>query len=66
MIGADLLILLFGVGVCALTWVVGRAALEAASSGVRNRAIVAAVAAAVLGLIGAFAVLEGLARLFLR
>ena len=66
MIGADILILLFGVGLCALTWLVGRAALEAAASGVRNRAVIAGVIAAILGVGGALAVLEGLARLFLR
>ena len=66
MIGADILILLFGAGLCALTWLVGRAALTAAESGARNRALIAGALAAVLGLVGALAVLEGLARLFLR
>lgn len=66
MIGADVVILLFGAGLLGLTWLVGREAIRSAEASRRNRAFAAGALAVVFGLAAMLAVLEGLARLFLR
>lgn len=64
MIGADILILLFGLGLAALTWLTGRAALEAARNSRRNNTILLGAATVALALVGLYAIADGMLRLF--
>lgn len=65
MIGADILILLFGLGVLALTVAVGRAAMAAARNRQCNGTVGFGLAAVVLALIGLYCVADGVIRLAL-
>ena len=65
MIGGDILILLFGLGLLALTWLAGRAALEAARATRRNATIGYGVATVVLGMAGVYCLAEAALRLLL-
>lgn len=64
MIGADLMILLVGLGLAALTWLVGRAALESARNTRRNATIAYGAGAAVLALAAFYCLAEAVLRLF--
>lgn len=63
MIGADIMILLFGLGCLGLAWPLGRAAVRAARATSRSRTLAFGAGAAVLALLGLAGVAEGLARL---
>lgn len=63
MIGADLMILLFGLGCLALTWPVARAALQSARATRRNATIVYGAGAVVLILAGLYAVADAVLRM---
>lgn len=65
MIGADILILLFGLGLAALTWLTGRAALEAARATRRNPTITYGAGTVILGLAAVYCLAEGVLRLAL-
>ena len=65
MTGADILILLFGLGLLALTGLAGRAALEAARATRRNATIVYGVGTVILGLAGVYCLAEAALRLLL-
>ena len=62
MIGADLMILLFGLGCLALTWPVARAALQSARATRRNATIGYGAGAVVLILAGLYAVADAVLR----
>jgi hypothetical protein len=65
MIGADILILLFGLGFAALTWLAGRAALEAARTTRRNATIAYGAGTVILGLAAVYCLAEAALRLLL-
>ena len=63
MIGADLMILVFGLGLLALAGRVGRDAIQSARAVKRNRTIVAGVAAVATGLVGLYCMALAILRL---
>lgn len=65
MIGADILILLFGLGLGALTWLTGRAALEAARTTRRDATIGFGAGTVILGLAAVYCLAQGVLRLLL-
>ncbi|MBN8551367.1 MAG: hypothetical protein J0L52_00550 [Caulobacterales bacterium] len=63
MIGADLMILCFGLGLMALAWLVGREAIRSARATRRNRTILAGVATVAMALAGLYFVALAALRL---
>ena len=63
MIGADLMILCFGLGLMALAWLVGREAIRAARATRRHRTILAGVATVVVAFAGLYFVAVAVLRL---
>ena len=63
MIGATLMILMFGLGLLALTGLVGRDAIQSARAVKRNRTLVAGIATVAMGLVGLYCVALAILRL---
>ena len=64
MIGADLMILMFGLGLMALAGLMGREAMTVARAGHRNRTILFGVGTVVAALVGFYCVALAVLRLF--
>jgi hypothetical protein len=63
MIGADLMILMFGLGLMALAGLMGRVAIQAARATRRNQTILFGVGTVLVALAGLYFALSGVLRL---